>query len=72
MKDLFISEEEYFEYYQNSCDPTFEYYPFPERDEEGVKDINGKMGGSIVSGDLEIFEFNDTDDDVFNSNKNIF
>ena len=28
VKDYFITEEEYFEYYQNACDPTFECYPF--------------------------------------------
>ncbi len=33
MINLCITEEEYFEYYQNSCDPTFENYQFREIEE---------------------------------------
>ena len=65
MKDFVITEEEYFEYYQNSRDPTFECYPFPEKDEDRVKYLNEEMDGSMDSGDLKFFDLNDTDDDVF-------
>lgn len=33
----YITEEEYFDYYQNACDPTFENYPFPSNDNSKPK-----------------------------------
>jgi hypothetical protein len=52
MKDYWISEEEYLEYYQNSSDPTFVNYPFPEKVDS---EINEELNWDEIPEDLDIF-----------------
>lgn len=67
MKDYRLTEEEYFEYYQNSCDPTFQFYPFPEMEDI---EIGKEVSLDNIPEDLDDFLKKNSGEK--NSDKNIF